>query len=49
MRFVKYISAAAPGSRWDVAMEYVPEDDGIDPPMPEQAEDLQEGAGAKAL
>ena len=27
MRFVKYVSAAAPGSRWDVAMEYLPEDD----------------------
>ncbi|GFR40250.1 hypothetical protein Agub_g822 [Astrephomene gubernaculifera] len=27
MRFVKYVSFAAPGSRWDVAMEYVPEDD----------------------
>lgn len=22
MRFVKYVSAAAPGSRWDIAMEY---------------------------
>jgi Oxoglutarate and iron-dependent oxygenase degradation C-term len=22
VRFVKYVSAAAPGSRWDVAMEY---------------------------
>lgn len=22
MRFVKYVSAAAPGSRWDVAVEY---------------------------
>ena len=28
MRFVKYVSAAAPGSRWDVCMECVPEDDG---------------------
>ena len=22
MRFVKYVSAAAPGSRWDIAVEY---------------------------
>jgi len=22
MKFVKYVSAAAPGSRWDVAAEY---------------------------
>ncbi len=27
MRFVKYVGAAAPSSRWDVAMEYRPEDD----------------------
>ena len=27
MRFVKFVSAAAPSSRVDVAMEYVPEDD----------------------
>ncbi|KXZ49624.1 hypothetical protein GPECTOR_20g481 [Gonium pectorale] len=27
MRFVKYVSFAAPGSRWDVAMEFLPEDD----------------------
>jgi prolyl 3-hydroxylase /prolyl 3,4-dihydroxylase len=26
MRFVKYVSAAAPGSRWDVAMEYLPDE-----------------------
>jgi Rps23 Pro-64 3,4-dihydroxylase Tpa1-like proline 4-hydroxylase len=28
MRFVKYVSAAAPGSRWDVAAVLLPEDDG---------------------
>lgn len=22
MRFVKYVSSAAPGSRWDIAVEY---------------------------
>jgi hypothetical protein len=44
MRFVKYISAGAPGSRWDVAMEYLPEDDGEEPEpiedeeMPEEAQ-----------
>jgi Rps23 Pro-64 3,4-dihydroxylase Tpa1-like proline 4-hydroxylase len=27
MRFVKYLSAQAPGSRWDVSGVYVPEDD----------------------
>lgn len=26
MRFVKYVSAAAPGSRWDLAMEYLPDE-----------------------
>jgi hypothetical protein len=35
MRFVKYVSAEAPGSRWDVAMEYLPEDDGEEPPEEE--------------
>lgn len=30
MRFVKYVSASAPSSRWDVAMEYRPEDDSSD-------------------
>ena len=46
MRFVKYVSADAPGSRWDVAMEYLPEDDGEEPPpieeeMPEQQQQQQ--------
>ncbi len=27
MKFVKYVSFLAPSSRWDVAMEYRPEDD----------------------
>ena len=30
MKFVKFVSAAAPGSRWDIALEYkcrVPDDD----------------------
>jgi hypothetical protein len=26
----QYVSAAAPGSRWDVNMEYLPEDDSDD-------------------
>ena len=30
MRFVKYVSGRAPGSRWDVAMEYQPEADSDD-------------------
>lgn len=30
MRFVKYLSAQAPGSRWDVSGVYVPEDDSDD-------------------
>ena len=33
MRFVKYVSASAPGSRWDVAVEYEivqPEEDDDD-------------------
>jgi len=42
MRFVKYVSAAAPGSRWDVAMEYLPEDDGED----EEEGEGPEGEGA---
>ncbi|WIA40768.1 hypothetical protein OEZ86_004448 [Tetradesmus obliquus] len=48
MRFVKYVSAAAPGSRWDLAMEYVPEDDGVDPPMPESPEQPAEAEAAAA-
>jgi hypothetical protein len=28
MRFIKYVSARAPGSRWDISFEYdLPEDD----------------------
>jgi hypothetical protein len=30
MKFVKYLSFLAPSSRWDVAMEYRPEDDSDD-------------------
>ena len=30
MRFVKYVSASAPSSRWDVAMEFRPENDSDD-------------------
>ena len=29
-RFVKYVSAAAPGSRWDIAVEYEIEADNDD-------------------
>ncbi|EFJ40470.1 hypothetical protein VOLCADRAFT_108132 [Volvox carteri f. nagariensis] len=42
MRFVKYVSFAAPGSRWDVVMEYLPEDDDDDD------EGGMEGQGVKA-
>ncbi|KAG2489088.1 hypothetical protein HYH03_012314 [Edaphochlamys debaryana] len=38
MRFVKYVSFAAPGSRWDVAMEYLPED-----PPEDEEEGKEEG------
>jgi len=31
-------------TRWDVAVEYVPEDDGVDPPLPESPQ--QEAAAA---
>lgn len=43
MHFVKYVSAAAPGSRWDVAVEYaaVPE---IEQPFAEE-QTVGEGAG----
>lgn len=41
MRFVKYVSGAAPGSRLDVAMEYVLEDDG-------EESDAGEDAGGRA-
>jgi hypothetical protein len=37
--------------RWDIAMEFVPEDDGIDPPMPEEQEregQEQEASGEAA-
>ena len=30
MKFVKYLSRLAPSSRWDIAMEYMPEDDSDD-------------------
>ena len=40
MRFVKYVSAGAPGSRWDVAVEYLPEDDG-------EEEEEEEGEGVE--
>lgn len=46
MRFVKYVSAAAPGSRWDVAMEFLPEDDGVDEPLPPEPEEGAAGGGA---
>ncbi|PNW79265.1 hypothetical protein CHLRE_09g408464v5 [Chlamydomonas reinhardtii] len=38
MRFVKYVSFAAPGSRWDVAMEFLPEDDSDDEEEGEEKE-----------
>jgi hypothetical protein len=34
--------------RWDIAVEYVPEDDGVDPPMPESPKEQQEPAAADA-
>ena len=43
MRFVKYVSAAAPGSRWDLAMEYLP-DEGSSSEEEEQEEEVQEKA-----
>ena len=30
MKFVKYVSYQAPSSRWDIAMECLPEDDDSD-------------------
>jgi hypothetical protein len=40
-----------PPCRWDVCVEYVPEDDGVDPPMPESPnggdEQQQRGEGAE--
>lgn len=35
-------------SRWDLAMEYVPEDDGVDPPMPESPEQAADAEAATA-
>lgn len=43
MRFVKYVSAGAPGSRWDVAVEFLPEDDGEE----EEEEDRGEEEGGE--
>lgn len=40
MRFVKYVSASAPGSRWDVAVEY-------EIVQPEEEEDDEGDANAK--
>ena len=44
MRFVKYVSAGAPGSRWDAAVEYLPEDDDGDE---EEEEEEDEAAGGE--
>lgn len=38
MRFVKYVSAAAPGSRWDLAMEYLPDEGSSSEEEEEEAE-----------
>jgi hypothetical protein len=43
MRFVKYVSAGAPGSRWDIAVEYLPEDDGEE----EEEEEVEEEGGTE--
>ena len=46
MRFVRYVSAAAPGSRWDVSAEYevlVPEGSSDDEEEDEEEEE-EEGA-----
>ena len=46
MRFVRYVSAAAPGSRWDVSAEYevlVPEGSSDDEEE-DEAEEEEEGA-----
>ncbi|KAG2426146.1 hypothetical protein HYH02_014861, partial [Chlamydomonas schloesseri] len=51
MRFVKYVSFGAPGSRWDVAMEFLPEDDSDDDEDEEGAgkegKEQEEGKGKK--
>ena len=44
MRFVKYVSASAPGSRWDVAAVYRP-DDSSDGEEEEAAADAQQPGG----
>ena len=46
MRFVKYVSAGAPGSRWDVAVEYLPEDDGEE--EEEEGEEVEKEEEEKA-
>mgnify|MGYP006301171035 CR=1 FL=1 len=46
MRFVRYVSAAAPGSRWDVSAEYevlVPEGSSSDEEEDEEEEEEEEG------
>jgi hypothetical protein len=40
MRFIKYVSAKAPGSRWDVAFEY-------DLPEEEEEEEEEEEANGE--
>ena len=47
MRFVRYVSASAPGSRWDVSAEYevlVPEGSSDDEEEEEEEEEEDEGA-----
>jgi hypothetical protein len=36
------VAAAVAPRRWDVAVEYIPEDDGVDPPMPESPKEEEE-------
>jgi prolyl 3-hydroxylase /prolyl 3,4-dihydroxylase len=48
MRFVKYVSAGAPGSRWDVAVEFLPEDDGEEDEDEEEEGEKKKGGGEEA-
>jgi hypothetical protein len=43
MRFVKYVSSAAPGSRYDITMEYEIEDEGDESDESDESDEGDEG------
>lgn len=48
MKFLKYVSFKAPSSRWDIAVEYRPEDDSDDDEAGSGSEEGEEGGEEQA-